>query len=148
MPLTAHELLAVSIVALLLLGVWLGLRISRWRSSRRGRAVAQRGAKGERVAVRLLERHGYRVIDTQVRARTEVEIDGELLRFEIVVDAIAQRGRRRYVAEFKTGRVASIGARGTRRQLLEYAVAFPEHGVLLVDATSRTLCEVDFPGLR
>lgn len=148
MNVESPQALGFGVVALIVLGVWLGVRISRWRVSRRGRAVSRRGARGERIAVRLLEKHGYRVVEEQARRHAEVEVDGKPRRFEIIVDAIATRGRVRYVAEFKTGGAASIGNRGTRRQLLEYAVAFPDHGLILVDATSRTLCEIDFPGLR
>ena len=96
----------------------------------------------------LLAAEGYRVLEVQPRAVTEVDVDGETVVFDLRLDAIVKRGKTRYIAEFKTGASAHVGHRATRRQLLEYAVAFPDHGVLLVDATDGTLCEVSFPGLQ
>ncbi len=142
------EIIAPIVGALVVLGLVLGLRLSRWMERRRGRAAARRGLRSEAGALRLLERRGFRVLDVQQRAAAVVEVDGEPRTFHLHVDAIVRRGRRRYVAEFKTGQGASIGYRATRRQLLEYAVAYPGHGLLLVDASEGTMCEIDFPGLR
>jgi hypothetical protein len=50
------------------------------------------------------------------------------------------------VAEVKTGTLAPrIETATTRRQLLEYRVAFAVDGVLLVDADAGTVRRVEFP---
>lgn len=50
------------------------------------------------------------------------------------------------VAEIKTGHLAPrLDHPATRRQLLEYALAFDVQGVLLVDAESGRIHEVTFP---
>jgi len=134
-------------LGLLLLGLWLGIRFVRWRTQRRGRRVAHRGLRGEVHGVRLLEEAGYAVLDTQVRALAIVEVDGDDETYELRIDAIVARDGRRFVAEFKTGNAATIASAPTRRQLLEYALAFPDHGLLLVDASEGTLQEVGFPRL-
>lgn len=134
-------------LGLLFLGLWLGIRFVRWRTQRRGRRVARRGLRGEVDGVRVLEDAGYVVVDTQVRAKAVVEVDGEDETYELRIDAIVARDGRRFVAEFKTGNAASIGSAPTRRQLLEYALAFPDHGLLLIDASEGTLQEVGFPRL-
>jgi hypothetical protein len=52
------------------------------------------------------------------------------------------------VVEVKTGALApKIETSATRRQMLEYRVAFDVDGVLLVDAESGTVHEVTFPTL-
>ena len=135
-------------LSLLLLGLWLGVRLVRWQTQRRGRRVANRGLRGEVHGVGLLEDAGYDVVDTQVRAQALVEVDGGDETYELRIDAIVAREGRRYVAEFKTGNAATIGSAPTRRQLLEYALAFPDHGLLLVDASEGTLQEVGFPRLQ
>ena len=50
------------------------------------------------------------------------------------------------MAEVKTGAVATkIETAATRRQMLEYAVAFGTDGVLLVDMQAREIRDVVFP---
>jgi hypothetical protein len=52
----------------------------------------------------------------------------------------------RYIAEVKTGRAAvRLDTAATRRQLLEYRVAFDVDGVLLVDAEAGEIRLVEFP---
>ena len=85
----------------LLLGLLLGLRVSAWRRSRKGRRVALRGAEGEERALELLAAEGYRVLEVQPRAVTEVDVDGETVVFDLRLDAIVKRGKTRYIAEFK-----------------------------------------------
>ena len=61
-------------------------------------------------------------------------------------DLLVSRGARRFVAEVKTGaRAPRIETAATRRQLLEYAVAYDVDGVLLVDMEEHTISEVEFP---
>ena len=135
-------------LGLLFLGVLVGVRLVRWGGRRKGRHVANRGLRGEAEGIRLLEAEGFELVDTQVRRRTTLEVDGESLSFELRLDAVVTRDGHRYVAEFKTGNVATVGAASTRRQLLEYAVAFPDHGMLLVDVEAEEVLEIEFPGLR
>lgn len=142
------EAVVTLVVAILVVGLWLGIQWVRWKKRRRGRHFALRGAQGEDAGVRLLEDAGYQVLDTQVRAAATVAVDGDPKVYDLWIDAIAVRQGRRYVAEFKTGNVACIGHASTRRQLLEYALAFPDHDLLLVNATEGTLHEVAFPRLQ
>ena len=142
-----HEVLPIFIV-LVLLGVLTGLRLARWRLQMRGRRVARRGARGEDEGVSLLEASGFEVLEVQVRTYASVLIDGEETLFDLWIDAIAGRGGRRYVVEFKTGAAATMKHASTRLQLLEYALALPDHGLVLVDASSGCVQEIVFPRLR
>jgi hypothetical protein len=59
---------------------------------------------------------------------------------------LVRRGGGRYVVEVKSGAVAPrVQTPGTRRQLLEYQLAFDVDGILLFDADRRELHEVSFP---
>ncbi len=131
-----------------LFSAWVALRAARWTRRVSARRRTRRGLDGETVAVEVLRRQGYDIIDTQVAAWSSVTIDGEPVDFEVRADAIVSRRRRRFVAEFKTGASASVANRSTRRQLLEYALCYEADGLLLVDATRRTVVEIEFPRLR
>lgn len=94
----------------------------------------------------MLARAGYRVLDTEVVATGVVHVDGAPFEYTVRADAIVRRFFRRYVAEFKGGPAsAGVDHRGTRRQLLEYAVVFDCAGVLLVDADAGEIHRVEFP---
>jgi hypothetical protein len=116
------------------------------RTGRRLRAQWERAARGEDEAERLLTSSGWVVLGRQVAVEYAIFVDGERVDIPIRADFIVQRDRRRYVAEVKTGRLAPrIETSATRRQLLEYRVAFGVDGVLLVDAEAPRISLVEFP---
>ncbi len=123
----------------------------RWESdrpSRLGRRRNRQGRNAERSAERLLTRAGFRIEARQVKATWPLLVDGEPVQATLRADLLVRRGRRRFVAEVKSGR---SGARpdnpDTRRQLLEYRLAFDVDGVLLVDMDARQVRQVEFPAL-
>jgi hypothetical protein len=74
-----------------------------------------------------------------------VSVSGREVEVRLFADLLVARGRKRYVAEVKTGAVAPrIDNAPTRRQLLEYLFAFGVDGVLLVDASADRVHEVVF----
>jgi hypothetical protein len=108
------------------------LRASRSRASR---ARIERAADGEARAEGLLRSAGYDVLARQVRGAWTIWADGAPVAVGLRADLLVAREGRRYVAEVKTGSLAPRLDHGpTRRQLLEYRVAFDVDGVLLVDA--------------
>lgn len=126
-------------------GVALGLRYAHWRVARRTAKSRQLGRRGEIKGRRLLERHGYDVLAEQVSGEVILWVDGHRRRFTVRADALVQRRRRRYIAEYKGGpEVARVDHRGTRRQLLEYAHAFDVDGVVLVDAVQGRVALVEW----
>lgn len=134
-------------VALSALG--LGALTALWWShgsrARRDRRRFKRAAKAERDAITLATRAGYRVLRTQVEGKVRVEIDDELHEVKVRADMLLQRDGRRYIAEVKSGRVASDAlSANTRRQLLEYAFAFEAQGVLFFDMERRRIQRVQF----
>jgi len=131
-------------VAVLLLVAALALHRAyvRWRLRRRwshARTV-------ERQAGRLLEEHGYAVLGRQIATSYTVLVDGQPTEVPLRADYLVSRDGRQFVAEVKSGDVAPrLDTASTRRQLLEYWVAFQVDGVLLVDGEQREVHEVTFP---
>jgi hypothetical protein len=123
----------------------------------RGARLRRQGARaraGEASAEALVGALGYAVLGRQVASEWGVCVadahgtPGEArreARVRLRADLVVERGGRRYVAEVKTGRAAPrIDSAATRRQLLEYRVAFDVDGVLLVDAEARAVHEIEF----
>lgn len=112
-----------------------------WRAQRRGKAAS----RSEKAAAQLLEREGYRVLESQVRAYWTVKIDGEPHDIEIRADHLVESAGRRYIAEVKMGAEApQITTAATRRQLLEYRCAYDVDGILLVDMQKLVIRLVEF----
>jgi hypothetical protein len=65
---------------------------------------------------------------------------------DVRADYVVGVSGRRYVAEVKTGVFAPrLETAATRRQLLEYRIAFDVDGVLLVDAETERVRLIEFP---
>ena len=74
-----------------------------------------------------------------------MRVDGTWTEVELRADFLCSRNGRRFVADAKTGRDATgVGCAATRRQLLEYRLAYPVDGVLLVDAERDQVLRVEF----
>ena len=141
-PLTQVALAA----ALLAIAVTIVMAARRWykRWIRRRQWSRAQGAEAE--ASRLLERLGYDVLGAQVEGSYSLVVDGEPMNVPLRADYMVSRRGRRYIAEVKSGKSAPrLSTAATRRQLLEYLVAFEVDGVLLVDGEERQVHEVVFP---
>jgi len=135
--------LALAVIALQALrAAWRG-----WRARRRLFARFATASEGERRAAAWLEDLGFEVIGAQVTAEYPVRVDDVVFTARVRADYLVRRAGLSYVVEVKTGAVApSVRAPATRRQLLEYRVAFAVDGVLLVDAEQGVVHAVEFPG--
>ena len=138
---TSVLVLFVAVFALL----WLRAR------SAVGRANARRGVRARRAeheAEDLLAREGYEVLDRQVTREWPVDVDGERHLARVRADLLVSRDGYDYIAEVKTGADATRPTfPSTRRQMLEYLLAFDVDGVLLVDMDRRVVRSVEFPRL-
>jgi hypothetical protein len=109
------------------------------------RERARRGAEGELEAEPLLRRLGYRIEARQAAAAWTVHVGGEAREVQVRADFLVRRGARLLAADVKTGRLAPlIENAATRRQLLEYRMAFEVDGVLLVNVENGEAEEVEF----
>lgn len=133
----------VAVVVAIAIAIELVRRACR-RAKIRGRAV--RAVEGEREAAGLLEGEGYAIVGAQIASDYALVVDGVEQSVSVRADYIVERDGARFVAEVKTGRSAPrIENAATRRQLLEYEMAFGVDGVLLVDADARRVRRVEFP---
>ena len=120
------------------------------RGARRRRILGRvtRAGVGEARAAEQLASLGFEILGAQVATEYPVTVDGEETLVSVRADYVVSRDDARYVVEVKTGSVAPrIATSATRRQLLEYRVAFDVDGVLLLDAEAGRLHEVTFPGV-
>ena len=141
------EILVAIIAAVLAL--WLAATLRRWRGSLRARRRAARAGAGEDRAARMLEDAGFTVVERQARVAWAPLLDGEPQHMELRADYLVEAGGELLVAEVKTGEEApSLETAATRRQLLEYHVAFGVDGVLLVSPERGTIQRVVFPRPR
>jgi len=116
--------------------------IERWRLTRR----AERAASAESWAAHLLREAGYDILGSQVRTSYVLGVDRRRMVIGLRADYVVGRRGRTFVAEVKSGQHApSLETAATRRQLLEYLVAFDVDGVLLVDGETGTIAQITFP---
>ncbi|WP_394837510.1 hypothetical protein LVJ94_11440 [Pendulispora rubella] len=120
-----------------------------WFRRLRARTRASRALAGEADAAEWLSELGYEILGTQIAAKYVVWIDREPFTVGLRADYLVQKKGARFVAEVKTGKLAPrIDTAATRRQLLEYRIAFDVDGVLLVDAEARRVQAVTFSMLE
>ena len=133
-------------IAAAVLALWLAAWLRRWRGSLRARRRAARAGAGEEAAALMLEDAGFVIVERQARVVWAPLVDGEPVPLELRVDYLVERAGELLVAEVKTGEEApSVESAATRRQLLEYHVAFAADGVLLVSPERGTIQRVVFP---
>jgi hypothetical protein len=137
-----YAALACVLCTLALIGAW---AVRKWWRSWRTRRRAHRVYALEARARDLLDQAGFSVEGEQVRQTWTVCCDGESLPIELRADYVVRRGDRRFVADVKTGaRATRLTTAATRRQLLEYRVAYDVTGVLLIDMDARRIHEIGF----
>jgi Holliday junction resolvase len=144
-PSESPTLLIVAVLALVVVGALLE---AWWRKLRTGWAAskaAKRGLKAERDAEKLLKKLGYTLVARQVPAGYSVLLDGDLATFRLTADLLVESGGKRHVAEVKTGKAIKLDHAETRRQLLEYQLAFGVDSLLLVDMEGKKVHTVRFP---
>jgi len=132
---------------LLLVGVVVVVALTLWSTGQRKRQRRwSRAQAAEATAAKLLRRLGYEVLGAQVETSYTMVVDGQPVSVALRADYLVARGGAHYIAEVKSGKQApKLGHPATRRQLLEYLVAFEVQGVLLVDGETEQVHEVEFP---
>jgi hypothetical protein len=146
---------ALVLLAVALGGALVALVLARWARSARGslraRRRARRAGSGEEDAAAMLTRAGFTIVARQARMWWSPTVDGEPVETELRADYLVEDDAGElFVAEVKTGAEApQLTTAATRRQLLEYQVAFKlafgAGGVLLVCPELGAIHRVQFP---
>ena len=129
----------IFIACLVIFFIWLGWKIRLWWKNFLFMLVRNRGKKGERSSINLLEKNGYKVLDEQIKLNGYFFIDDELNEFDLRPDLLVEKDGIEYIAEIKTGEVANPSNRNTRRQLQEYSYYGNQDVVLLVDPIMKSI---------
>jgi len=149
----------VSGIVLLLLAALLASWVGWWRAAhatrRRNRRQQRRARRGEAAAEALLRAHGWQIVDRQATQRWVLWVDGQPEEVHCRADLVVEAHRHadlpdgaRFVADVKTGdRAPRPSHPATRRQLLEYQLAFGVRGALLVDMEAQQVHRVAFDDL-
>jgi len=141
--------LAIAVIAALgaaIVALWLAAKLRAWRGSRRARRRAARAGAGEDRAADLLVAAGFTIVERQACVDWAPLVDGEPCVTPLRADYLVELAGQLLVAEVKTGAAApSITTAATRRQLLEYCIAFAADGVLLVCPERDEIHRIVFP---
>ena len=136
-----NEWLLVVFVVLIL---YLGWRIRRaWRNFL-FYLLKRKGRKGEGIAVKLLNKEGYEIIEEQVFFSGFLFEDNQKVEYLVKPDFLVKKNGEKFIAEVKTGASALIQNRNTRRQILEYSHLSQNKTVLLVDIENKKIKKIDF----
>ncbi len=141
----SFELAAVLVLAGALFAListrWMRGLSGSWRAKRR----AVRALAGEDGAAELLRSAGFTIVGRQVTTWWSPHVDGEPYEIEVRADYLVEADGEVLVAEVKTGEAAPrFETAATRRQLLEYHVAFDVDAVLLVCPERGAIHRVEF----
>ena len=105
----------------------------------------KKARKGELAAVKHFEERGYEIIGIQELKTITTWVDGIPYTNKLKVDFLVKKNGKVYIAEVKTGKHAIKPTLAeTRRQLLEYFLAYRTSGILLLDMEHKKLHEISF----
>jgi len=136
-----HKIIIIVLTVLLL---YLGWKIRNIYKSFIFYLYKKRGRKSERIAIKLLIKKGYKIINQQLITKGYLYENGNRVDYKVRPDFIVVKDKSTYVAEIKTGLSASIETISTRRQLLEYSKLFNSSKVILVDISKKEIKVIEF----
>lgn len=135
----------VAVVLLMVLGGALEAWLRRLREKRKASAAVKKGLKGEKDAEKLLKKLGYKMLARQAPVTYWVLVDGKPQAVSLSADMVVEYKGEKMLAEVKTGKAVKIEEPATRRQLLEYQLAFGVDTLLLIDMEAKELRKISFP---
>ncbi|HAR61889.1 MAG: hypothetical protein DKM50_08030 [Candidatus Margulisiibacteriota bacterium] len=101
--------------------------------------------KAEIAGAQLLQDKGFEVVEYQSAKNISIHVNNTEHSYRICADFLVQKDEYRFVAEIKNGlQNADISNIQTRRQLLEYYLAYDVDGILLVDMLNRNISLIQF----
>ena len=121
------------------------IKISNWLRAERLRKRFSKSRQAEKEAEKILKKNGYAIIDTQKSKPLLITIGNKINSYLVRIDYLARKSGKVYVVEVKSGeKIPYITNRETRRQMLEYYLAYQPSGILLLNMKNKSISEVKF----
>jgi len=121
------------------------IRFNNWLRVKRLRKRFSKSRKAEKDAEKILKKNGYAIIDAQKSKPLLITIGDKMHRYLVRIDYLARKKGKVYVVEVKSGeKIPYITNRETRRQMLEYYLAYQPSGILLLNMKNKSISEVKF----
>jgi CheY-like chemotaxis protein len=141
------QLAVVGVVFLLVLftGAWIDKKWRAYKTAKAASKAAKNGLRAEKEAEKLLKKLGYVLLQRQPPASYWAVVDDEPQNIKLSGDLLVELKGKTYLAEVKTGKAVKLDHAETRRQLLEYQLAFGVDGLLLVDMEALKVRSIRFP---
>ncbi len=127
-----------------ILSLLIYLRIKNILNSKQATKRSFISKHAEKKAEKWLKRNGFQIIDRQQSKPLIIKAGTTLHRYSIRIDFLVKKSGRKYVVEVKSGSQNKITKKETRRQLLEYFLAYQPYGIILFDMDSRKFSEIRF----
>ncbi len=134
----------VAVVVILLFGGWAALRIRVWLDRMQRLRRSRRAVSGEVKARSWLGKNGFTILGEQQSLFCTMLVDGRPVEYEVCADFVVERNGERAIVEVKTGGAAQPSSPKTRRQILEYAMAYGVNRAYMFDGDRSTLHEMVF----
>ena len=132
------------LIILLLFFLYLGWKIKGIYKNIKFYFYKRKGKKAEQKAIKLLKKNGYKIESFQTTAKGKLLQDNEIVNFFIRADLIVSKDKKKFIAEVKSGKAASIEEINTRRQLLEYSKVFNNKNLILIDTEKNKIKKIEF----
>ena len=132
------------LIILILFFLYLGWKIREIYKNIKFYLYKRKGKKAEQKAIKLLKKNGYKIESFQTTAKGKLLQDDETVSFFIRADLIVSKGKKKFIAEVKSGKAASIEEINTRRQLLEYSKVFNNKNLILIDTEKNKIKKIEF----
>ena len=132
------------LIIIILFFFYLGWKIKGFYKNIKFYLYKRKGKKAEKKAIKLLKKNGYKIESFQTTARGSLLQDDETINFFIRADLIVSKNKKKFIAEVKSGKGASIEEINTRRQLLEYSKVFNNKDIILIDTEKNKIKKIVF----
>jgi len=121
------------------------IKINHWINSYKLKKRFSKSRLAEKEAEKLLKNKGYTIIEIQQSKPLQISIGDKTHRYLIRIDYLVRKNRKIYVVEVKSGeKNPYITNRETRRQMLEYYLAYQPYGIILLNMKNKSISEVKF----
>lgn len=121
------------------------VKITNWLRTKKLKQRFSKGRQAEKEAEKILRKKGYTIIDVQKSKPLHISIGDKIHRYLVRIDYLARKRGKVYVVEVKNGeKVPYITNRETRRQMLEYYLAYQPNAIVLLNMKNKSISEVKF----